>query len=63
MTSYKLYTKIESLPPKIKEEALDFIDFLVQKAKATQEKNKPVFGSMKGKIQLSEDFDAPMEIA
>ncbi len=63
MDSNSLYTKLESLSPALKEEAKSFIDYLVQKTKkkkAESKVEKPVFGSLKGKIHLSEDFDAPL---
>ena len=64
MTSLSLYTKIETLPPNLKEEAIKFIEYLVEKSNkknSQSKKEKPVFGSLKGKIHLSEDFDAPMD--
>jgi hypothetical protein len=64
MAALTLYTKLETLPPALKKEASDFIDFLIQKkSKREKEKTrKPVFGSLRGKIQLSEDFDAPLDV-
>jgi hypothetical protein len=64
MAALTLYTKLETLPPELKKEASDFIDFLIQKkSKREKEKTrKPVFGSLRGKIQLSEDFDAPLDV-
>ncbi|WP_416865343.1 MAG: DUF2281 domain-containing protein [Imperialibacter sp.] len=64
MAALTLYTKLETLPPDLKKEASDFIDFLIQK-KSKKEKgksHKPVFGSLRGKIKLSEDFDAPLDL-
>ncbi|WP_316791486.1 DUF2281 domain-containing protein [Pedobacter frigoris] len=62
MTSLSLYTKLETLPPELKSEASDFIDFLIEKAKKKKLKAPtPKFGSLKGKIKLSDDFDAPLE--
>lgn len=62
MTSLSLYTKIETLPPDLKEEAKNFIEYLLEKNKnATPKSKKPVFGSLKGKIHLSKDFDAPLD--
>jgi hypothetical protein len=64
MTSLSLYTKIEALPPDLKEEAKDFIEYLVEKTKnkGPNPKTKTtVFGSLKGKIHLSEDFNAPLD--
>jgi hypothetical protein len=64
MAALTLYTKLETLPPELKKEASDFIDFLIQKkSKREKEKTrKPVFGSLRGKIQLSEDFAAPLDV-
>ena len=62
MTSLSLYTKLETLPPELKSEASDFIDFLIEKAKRKSQKAPiPKFGSLKGKIKMSDDFDAPLE--
>jgi hypothetical protein len=64
MTSLSLYNKIEALPPELKEEAKDFIEYLVEKTKNKHpnlKTKKPVFGSLKGKIHLSKDFDAPLD--
>ncbi len=64
MSSLSLYTKIESLPPDLKQEATDFIEFLIEKTKAkkgSSDSKKPKFGVLKGKIHLSADFDAPLE--
>jgi len=64
MTCLSLYTTIETLPPDLKEEAKDFIEYLLEKTKnknATPKSKKPVFGSLKGKIHLSKDFDAPLD--
>jgi len=62
MTSLTLYAKLETLPPDLKSEANDFIDFLMEKAKKKDHKaGVAKFGSLKGKIKLSEDFDAPLE--
>ena len=52
-----LYGKIDSLPVEMQKEVSLFADFLLNKIsyKAT-----PKFGSLKGKIHLSDDFDAPL---
>ena len=67
MASLSLYTKLETLPPALKEEAKNFIEYLVDKTKKDKE-SKPKqkltereFGSLKGKIHLSDDFDAPLD--
>ncbi|HCS21953.1 MAG TPA: hypothetical protein DIW47_15595 [Bacteroidetes bacterium] len=64
MASFSLYTKLETLPPALKEEAKNFIEYLVEKTrkkKSVSMSEKPLFGSLKGKIHLSEDFDAPLD--
>lgn len=64
MASHSLYTKLETLPPALKEEAKNFIEYLLEKTKKQKSEskaNKPIFGSLKGKIHLSEDFDAPLD--
>lgn len=62
MTTLTLYAKIETLPPDLKSEANDFIDFLIEKNnKKTPKHIMPKFGSLKGEIRLSDDFDAPLE--
>jgi hypothetical protein len=68
MASLSLYTKLETLPPALKEEAKNFIEYLVDKTKKAKKESKsslnsnvPTFGSLKGKIHLSDDFDAPLD--
>jgi hypothetical protein len=67
MTSLTLYTKLETLPKELKEEAKKFIQKLLDKSDRNKKSNhKPVikkreFGSLKGKINLSDDFDSPLE--
>jgi len=52
-----LYGKIESMPTKMQEEVSLFADFLLSKTSHT---TIPKYGSLKGKIHLSADFDAPL---
>ena len=54
-----LYGKIESLPLEMQKEVSLFADFLLSK-KTTSHTVIPKFGSLKGKIHLSADFDAPL---
>lgn len=61
MSSLSLYTKIETLPNNLKQEVSDFIDFLMEKHVAKKKKIVPRFGSAKGKIRMSADFDEPLE--
>jgi hypothetical protein len=63
--------KYLSLPPRLKHEVADYIDFLSQKYRGekTQDnqklhkvkKRKSHFGNAKGIIIVKEDFDSPIE--
>ncbi|MBU3663924.1 MAG: DUF2281 domain-containing protein [Bacteroidetes bacterium] len=67
MTSLTLYTKIETLPADLKAKAKSFIEHLMEKSvenknnDQNQRVEKRSFGSLKGKIILSDDFDEPLE--
>jgi len=61
MNSLSIYTKLETLPKDLKQEVSDFIDFLMQKRIGKKKKITPQFGSAKGKIKMSPDFDAPLD--
>jgi len=52
-----LYGKIESLPAEMQKEIFLFANTLLGKTSHTI---SPKFGSLKGKIQLSTDFDEPL---
>ncbi len=64
-----LYNKIVSLPAELVQEVDDFVDFVLQKKRERNEEIKNDideipqhgFGSMKGKIWMSPDFDEPLE--
>jgi hypothetical protein len=59
-TLVALHTKVEALPPNLREEVLLFIDFLFEKSGRNRQKTQRKFGSAKGKIRMSEDFDEPL---
>ncbi|MEX2565461.1 MAG: DUF2281 domain-containing protein [Cyclobacteriaceae bacterium] len=61
MDNSTLHNKINSLPENLKKEVQDFVDFLLTKAKNDDGKEPRAFGSMKGKIKMADDFDAPIE--
>ena len=65
MTSLTLYTKLETLPTELKDEAKKFIESLLKKNQEYSETGRkkiiPKFGGLKGKIHLSADFDEPLE--
>jgi hypothetical protein len=49
------------LPNDIKSEVMDFIEFLLTKKNKEIKKKVPKFGSAKGKIYISPDFDEPLD--
>lgn len=56
--------KVSSLPDEKQVEVLDFVEFLQQKEQATsgvKPKHLRQFGSAKGMIRMTEDFDEPLE--
>lgn len=61
MNNISLYNKINSLPDNLKREVLDFVEFLQTKSKKEVSPKPRTFGSLKGKIKMAEDFDAPLE--
>jgi Protein of unknown function (DUF2281) len=61
MTTTYLNTKIKHLPNELQKELNSYVDYLLTKAKAKSEKKQPVFGSGKGKIALSQDFDEALD--
>jgi hypothetical protein len=61
MEQLQLFTKINYLPADLKSELNDFIDFLLSKSKKRNNKKQPKFGSGKGLIYLSSDFDEPLD--
>jgi len=60
MSILDLVAKLEKLPPEKQAEVEDFVEFLLTKQVIKEEK-KPVFGSFKGKIVMSDDFDEPLD--
>lgn len=61
MDNVSLYNKINSLPENLKKEVQDFVEFLQTKTKKAPGKKPRAFGSLKGKIKMTEDFDAPLD--
>jgi hypothetical protein len=61
MSDLQLYTKLNSLPPALKAEVSDFIDFLLSKKKKAIKAKKPKFGCAKGQFKMSADFDEPLD--
>ncbi len=61
MTVIQLYTKLCTLPPALKGEVSDFVDFLLSKKKKAVKAKKPKFGYAKGQFKMSPDFDEPLD--
>jgi hypothetical protein len=60
MTELHLFTKLSTLPPALKAEVADFVDFLLSKKKKAIKAKKPKFGYAKGQFKMAPDFDAPL---
>jgi len=52
--------RIHLLPEEVQKQVSDFIEFLMSKRKKSQVR-QPVFGSAKGRIHMSADFDEPLD--
>jgi hypothetical protein len=61
MNTISILTKYEALPPEMQKEVSDFMDFLIEKSRKSNQNIIPKFGCAKGKIKLAADFDAPLE--
>jgi hypothetical protein len=59
MTDILLYTQIASLPPELKKEVFDFVEFLRQKSKKKKQIKERQFGYAKGFFTMAPDFDEP----
>ena len=56
-----LNNKIKLLPAKLKKEAEQFIDELLDQAANSKEQPNRDSGFLKGKIFISDDFDEPID--
>ncbi len=59
---YMLKFEIDSLPNALRKEVADFVDFLKTKHKIKSKVKTREFGYAKGKIQMSDDFDKPLDL-
>lgn len=62
MTNSSLKIDIDSLPASLRQEVADFVAFLKMKHKRKATPKSREFGYAKGKIQLAQDFDEPLDI-
>ena len=61
MTNTSLKMEINSLPKNLRDEVANFVAFLKTKSKNKTKIKTREFGFAKGKIELSSDFDDPVE--
>jgi hypothetical protein len=61
MNDEVLLTKIATLPNPLKDEILDYMNFLILKHFPKEVKIHPKAGCMKGMFIMSDDFNAPLE--
>lgn len=61
MNDLELYAKLVELPDELKKEANDFVEFLKTKMTDNDVTKKRKAGLAKGLIEMSEDFDEPLE--
>ena len=65
MSTLQIITLIQALPEDLKQEAVHFLEYLEfkqeKREQATTAKKRGGLGSMKGKVWMAEDFDAPLE--
>lgn len=61
MNDIELYAKLVELPDELKKEANDFVEFLKTKVSGKYIPKKRKAGLAKGLIEMSEDFDEPLE--
>ena len=63
MAQSQLLEKVKKIPPAYQQEVADFIDFILKKKRVPSEKKdtRRKIGLLKGKLQMADDFDAPLE--
>jgi hypothetical protein len=61
MQILQLQKRLNRLPVSKQEEVSDFIDFLLSKQEKEPLAKTPVFGCAKGRFQMADDFNAPLE--
>ncbi len=61
MSDAYLYSKIYRLPAGLRNEIMDFVDFLLTKNKKSGNGKQSGFGCLKGKIKMAPEFDAPLD--
>lgn len=58
------YIQLSSLPEDVRQQVLDFIEFLMRRKQGdgpTEKRKAPVPGLAKGMLTVPDDFDAPLD--
>lgn len=55
--------KVKKIPPAYLQEVEDFVDFILNRKRVTREEKVTPrkIGLLKGKLQMADDFDAPLD--
>lgn len=64
MGSAHNYIQLSSLPEDVRQQVLDFIEFLMRRKEGgdpQQKRKTPVPGLAKGMVTVPDDFDAPLD--
>lgn len=62
MSEIQLIEKVKKLPAAYQKEVEDFIDAIIEtKINPLKTEKKRILGLLKGKMKMSEDFDAPLD--
>lgn len=63
MDQLHILEKIKMIPVAYQQEVEDFIDFILQKKvnKKNEKKTQRKLGLLKGKMKMSDDFNAPLD--
>ena len=64
MSSAHNYIQLSSLPEDVRQQVLDFIEFLMRRREGGEpgpKRKTPVLGLAKGKVVVPDDFDAPLD--
>ena len=61
MTTTTLYTKFSSLPLALRDELMNYMDYLIQKHQPEKKKSHPKAGCMKGTFVMHDDFNEPLD--
>jgi len=61
MADLQLYSQISFLPPDLKKEASEYVEFLKQTAQTKTKPTEHIFGYSKDFFKILPDFDEPLE--